>query len=297
MLSKILPALVLAAACAAPQHALAKDEAPLELEPSSRWIMDYAEDSCALRRTFGEPENQVWLELRQFAPGFGLQTTVASASLDTVKRDWPRVRFEPADEDYTARGAIYGQFGEDLDGVIFTGTLRYTDADFPEHMEEAPRWDESERDLREASITAFRIARAFERDLVLATGSLDKPMQAMRTCLDELLTHWGIDVEAHHTLSREVIPRRRAWLIKRVQERYPDDMLSEGRSGIVRVRLMVDEEGQPSECVLQAPTQDESFRRHTCDTLMRYARFDPALTAEGHPIASYWAVGVTYKIY
>jgi hypothetical protein len=30
----------------------------LELNPSSKWVLDYAEDSCALRRMFGEGKKE-----------------------------------------------------------------------------------------------------------------------------------------------------------------------------------------------------------------------------------------------
>ena len=35
------------------------------LEPSTNWLLDYADDHCALRRIFGESGQQIRLELRQ----------------------------------------------------------------------------------------------------------------------------------------------------------------------------------------------------------------------------------------
>ena len=50
----------------------------LRLPQAGPWVMDYAEDSCALRSLFGEEGQQVYLELRQYQPGELMQLIVSS---------------------------------------------------------------------------------------------------------------------------------------------------------------------------------------------------------------------------
>ena len=74
---------------------LAAQEADvLRLGPSSPWVMDYAEDSCALRRTFGEVGRQVTLEMRQFSPDSSIQFSIFSENIGTTT-EWLRFGVDP----------------------------------------------------------------------------------------------------------------------------------------------------------------------------------------------------------
>ncbi len=148
----------------------------------------------------------------------------------------------------------------------------------------------------ESGVESLSFHDAFDQDFTLHTGKLRAPMEAMRTCLDELLTHWGIDAEAHKSLTREVIPENRQDVLRIMQRDYPGEMLTEGRPADLRVRMDVSAEGEPTACHLQTGFSDESFERTACQNLMRVARFLPALDAEGEPIASYHQFHVMYRI-
>ncbi len=74
-----------------PAIAAAKDDKRIELAPSGAWEVDYAEDSCALRRGFGEAGKEVWLELRRLT-GDGFQITVASALQHEASRSADHLR-------------------------------------------------------------------------------------------------------------------------------------------------------------------------------------------------------------
>jgi hypothetical protein len=39
------------------------------------------------------------------------------------------------------------------------------------------------------------------------------------------------------------------------------------------------------------------FDEHACKTSMRYARFEPALDANGVPVASFFMTTVVYQVY
>lgn len=64
------------------------------MAPSSEWIVDYADDSCALRRAFKVGDEQAILQLRQFAPGENFEVVLLSSTLTRTDKA-PRVRFEP----------------------------------------------------------------------------------------------------------------------------------------------------------------------------------------------------------
>ena len=83
----------------------------VELAPYSKWAMTYEDDSCTLKRQFGDEQRQVYLELRQFGPSRDIQVTVASK--DFRRRDGSfEVSFQPSDREPWK----FDRFDVDLDG-------------------------------------------------------------------------------------------------------------------------------------------------------------------------------------
>ena len=53
----------------------------LSQPPLTEWKIDFADDSCAMRRGFGTPDKLTVLELRRFGPGTATQFTVVTNAL------------------------------------------------------------------------------------------------------------------------------------------------------------------------------------------------------------------------
>jgi hypothetical protein len=120
-------------------------------------------------------------------------------------------------------------------------------------------------------------------------------MESLDKCIDELLTHWGIDVEKHKNLKRSPVPAQNPgrWIYS---SDYPMDMLQIGQPALVEFRLSVSEDGKPTACHIQATTRPKEFDDAVCKSLLRRAAFEPALDSEGKPIASYWRSRVRFQI-
>jgi len=100
------------------QRAVAQSSERAQMAPASPWSIDYAQDSCALRRSFAAGSNQMFLELRQFGPSASFEVTVASSTFRPSSS--VRTRFEPDDAFFVPH-----------DGVLVSGgnlnAVRYTD--------------------------------------------------------------------------------------------------------------------------------------------------------------------------
>lgn len=266
---------------------------PLVLKPNSKWNLDYSDDSCALKRQFGEEGKQAYLELRQFSPESSLQVVIGS--------DWKMTKgtfdfaFEPQEwrKDYSG---MYARFGE-VDGVILTADilLPTPDREFVPSNGEIDRQKLALKQEAYKQTTAISIAGAFEKDFTLRTGSLGAPFEAMDKCLDELLNHWGIDADAHHALTRRAVPKDLKALAKRIQSKYPAQPLREGMPAILRVRLGIDETGKVTACRMQLQYAEPEFEKAACKRLEQ-APFNPALDKDGKPIASYWTTSIIYEV-
>ena len=260
--------------------------------PSSPINVDYADDSCALRREFMSGEDKVLLELRQFAPGDTFYATAASTSFRPGLRPL-RVRFLPDAMSHVAAASNALNYPNRLFGYSWTDSFIPVEeaSDKLQVIGSIP-----DRIAREKAIQGIELSEGLRRPIVLATGEMKRPMDVMRKCMDELLTHWGIDAVAHGTLSRRAMAKDQQKWAQVIQNRYPDEMLRQSKGGIVRVRIMVGIDGQPTSCHMQVRSQDPSFETTACAGIMKAARFEPALDAGGKPIASYFVTSIFYKV-
>jgi hypothetical protein len=274
----------------APRGAQAAD-ATLEMAPSSDWVVDYADDRCALRRAFAAGDEQATLELRQYAPGDNLEIIVVSSTPARIRSE-PRVRIEPDEDWYDPPDAMLLDVAAGH-GVMYTDNLR--PAALKSDGQPYAPWSEQDRDAREQAITGLTLAGTFEPALTLGTGRLREPMDAMRACLHQLVTHWGLDATAQDTLSRKATPIDQMGWARQTMEQYPTDMLRAGKSARLPIRLLVGTDGKPTACVALEGFAEPSFERAACASAMRYARFEPALDASGQPVASYFVTTIIYK--
>lgn len=99
-----------------------------ELEPSGDWSLDYADDSCALRRTFGKGEDRVWLEIMQLAPWYPPRITIAGTDFGKKRKkaaldQTPILRFLPAGTEEQYGLFAFGDYGEELQGLAVYAPL------------------------------------------------------------------------------------------------------------------------------------------------------------------------------
>jgi len=284
-----------------------EDEDPLVLAPSSQWHLHYADDSCRMIRLFGEGDDEFAFVFERYEPGDSFFMLVGGKPLRTSQHLDTIFRFGP--DGYEYDGPLQdGEFGDHSPALMVGGMYLFAppDADI-EHPSDNEQFDlesiAQDTDVfgqefsaaQEATISWLEIRQGRARPIRLKLGSMGPPMEAMRKCTDELLTHWGIDLEAHRGLTRAVVPKESP--ARWVQSRdYPRNLLSSGAQGLVQFRLSVGADGKPTQCHIQQSTRPEGFDKAVCDALMRRARFEPALDAQGRPIASYWRSRVRFEI-
>ncbi|WP_083734249.1 energy transducer TonB [Sphingopyxis sp. KK2] len=280
---------------------LAAAKAPVELAPATPWNVHYADDYCRLARIFGTDKQKVTLSLEQDSPGasfrmtlagsmFGAQNAKGDASITFGAMAEQKIMFFP------------GTVGADKDGQpawIFGDSVRlkpYSAAEVAAAKENgySTTFDTPITEADEAAVTSLLVGRPLRNPVRLKTGPMKAAFTAMRSCTDELLSHWGIDVARHRELSRWVMPVTEPgkWL---KSSDYPRDMLAKSQPGIVRFRLSVGPDGLPTACHIQRSTNSKGFDDAVCKGVMRRARFEPALDKDGNPLASYYVNSVRFQ--
>jgi hypothetical protein len=296
MFGKVTAAAAIAAMILCPSAASAKT---YRLAPSSKWLMDYAPDACRLGRAFGEGDEQVVATFTRYAPG-------AAFALDLIGHP---VRAAANEPDVRLR---FGESGEFVRTQAMTGTSgkvpalflsgRLDNLDDPDlEPKDIVKLSAAERaalmtvdPATEAAVRSATIAFG-GRTIVLELGSMGGPMAEMRKCTADLVKEWGLDPVEQERLLRPVVPMSSPGTWLRSAD-YPTDSLMQGQQAIVRFRLMVDAAGRPTQCAVQSAIAKDDFGQVSCDLLKRRARFRPALSADGRPVASYYVSTVRWVI-
>ncbi len=294
---------LLVAGVACPMPAQAQDV--LRLKPSTKWFLDYAEDSCRLARKFGEGDQRVTLFFDQFEPGDWFQVTLGGNVLRPKRTDSNRIglmfRFGPneaADEIEANSGRM-----DDQRALIVLGAQRVVPLTEAEQAARKAAFESGltpatllpvERE-REASVDWLELSGGLKNDVVLETGPMDQPLAALRKCSWDTVKMWGLDVAQQKNLTRKPQPKQgsKPWL---TGDDYPRKMAWAGYEGIVNFRLLIDPTGKPISCHIQTSTRPKQFDEAVCNAIMKRARFDPALDAEGKPVTSFYRQTVTFRI-
>lgn len=298
----------IAAAVAVSSQASLASEPFTVLEPRSSWNLDYADDSCRLMRIFGEGDDATAFYIERYGPGDGFAMVVAGKLVRKVAaredRDDYDLQFGPY-EKAREQAASLGDLGQYKPALIMTGVAfaddekikrpSYSQFDPADYAGATRPFEQKISIEREAQIEWLDIARDGRAPLRLALGPMGPPMAAMRKCTNDMAQAWGIDLAAHQQLTRPVVPTDNpgSWLNS---NDYPRALLARGIQGLVQLRLSVGADGVPTQCHIQRSTRPQEFDDISCKRLLQRARFEPALDAQGKPIASFYRQAIRFQM-
>ncbi|KPL66961.1 hypothetical protein SZ64_01950 [Erythrobacter sp. SG61-1L] len=296
--SRLVASFALAASFALPQMAGAKE--PIVLEPDRPWTLDYAEERCSLIRHFGNEKKGLQLQIDSYGSRAKFRFLVTGNYVPSSNKPAGliSVKFTPDDGFRKNQDALLGK-ARKWNAVSFGAAfLPVEDAGLDDEglsqKEIFQRAAEAESIRQEFEQATDSMTLHFERlqDVHLKMGKMTKPLAALRECIDNLYVSWGLDPAKLHTQSRAPIPDMKSVL--QILSSYPVSMRYSGTSAFISVRIMVDEHGNATSCVVQNNNADKPFRDAVCNSLA--SRFEPALDADGNPIASFYQTNVIYRI-
>ena len=271
-------------------------DSPRILAPASAWTLDFADERCSLIREFGDGEDKVRLQIDSYGPRPGYRVMISGDLVpgsDANRLTDFRVGYSPDTRQRERFGpTMVGKF-MDENAVSFVRAF----------LPDSPTADQADRlgSEFERSVThmtlEFRLGKPFQLD----TGSMAAPFAAMHRCVDNLIASWGIDPDEYRTLSRPVqvgeLPESWNRIELAAQNSHPSpserrdrrmaQSVTSPRAGdITPVRVMIDATGQPTACVVQAAFASEAYTQSVCGVLTDH-RYQPALNADGEPVASF----------
>ncbi|MFC3096641.1 hypothetical protein [Alteraurantiacibacter palmitatis] len=286
--------LAAAAVALSPMTVTAQDRSRV-FQPSGPWTADFGDDYCRLLRTFSDGRETVSISFEKIDTGPTMRLTVLGNAPSVYRgSDEIGVEFVPS---ASPRRLPFAR-STSTDGqqlLIFSGVAIDDGSAAPMGENAAPPPatlpSAAERDAQElargAQITALSLTSGLTTPVRIETGSLRNAMEVLQTCGYDLLSIWGLDPEKHRTLSRPAFPPPGPLLANGT---IPFGEFSRLAGGSNMVRVMVSAEGRPTACEIHYPTLSANVNTRICAQIMDNVRFQPALDAEGQPMASYWTV-------
>ena len=256
------------------------------LAASSDWSLDYADDSCALRRSFGAGEDLVWLEIRQLAPGVPARVTVAATDFPRKRRKAvldraPVLRFLPAGTEERYNLVAFGRYGEGLQGLAVYESFEPPNAPglLPGHSTRS---------------TAIELAGAFERDVLLETGDMRRPFEAMTACMSDLAKHWDVASASGVQVAQQPVPLNLETWAEPIMERFPRELLRFAGPSRIRARVIVGADGKPEQCRIIEPVVDADYDQRTCGIVLADGEYEAARDSAGAPVRALYIQDIVY---
>lgn len=296
-------------ACAVLAPLLAGATQPVRLKPSSPWVLDYAENSCRLMRTFAEGDAKTTLLFESDAPG-DMEMLVIGKDLESYGDQVP-ARFLPVpSKPFDGGPAVSVE--RKLPAVLWPHVHllpESTEARLEAKAKAArkrprvrpPALDlaeeaaiRSERQNFASKATELEIRSRRSRPVILETGSLGEPVRLFSKCLRDSLRDWGVDPDLEDRIARPVwAPNPAQWFSS---SDYPSAMMAQGEQSEVSVRLLVDASGRVTKCTSLSHFKASEFNQIVCDKMMKRGKFEPAELADGTKVPSYYTNRVVFRM-
>jgi len=277
-----------------PASAAEQRAAATNLEPTSKWWLNYTDNKCVVLRSFGSGEGAIVVRMSRSAPASGFQLTLIGKLMRSSAPivDLP-VNFE-AGQPATTNAVLFGNAGKVGDTpmvVLATARLDNLHGDaYPQDGEPPTVTPE-----QEAAVTALTFRAPSRKWYRLQTGSMKGIMAAMRACTDKVIESWGYSPAVQNSLTRPAKPigSPSKWLSS---VDYPLSMHVMGSMAIVEFRLDIADTGNVTGCTIIAATLPEEAAATTCELLSRRAKFMPALDAMGKPVKTFGVSTIRWTI-
>ncbi|MEH3047398.1 energy transducer TonB [Sphingomonas adhaesiva] len=244
---------------------LAAAAAPLRLEPSGKWIVDYGSNGCLLARAYGKGADDVTLAWRVLPASDRADLLVnRRMSKDVRRRSTVTISLPPNPPQTVSFDAFsYGdedkrRYRISVDTAIFAAVVP------------------------DAVLT---IEPLHEPALQFPVGGLAKAWSAVMECNTTLLKRWGLDPAE---LARVVTPARAVgsladWI---TFDDYPAEARKRGEFGETAILWTIGIDGQIETCRTVNSSGSDALDNAACDAIRRRGRYTAARDAAGKPIRS-----------
>ncbi|WP_279351115.1 energy transducer TonB [Erythrobacter litoralis] len=273
-------------------------EGVVTLEPNGNWNLDFGEYRCRLARLFGTEEDKTIFYIEQTSPSNTFTWLVAGGLIERLGSarnigvsfgTFPEQKFGRSDS-YGRSSYDFGEFGNALTGIGYKPLIPNDE----QNSSDVPlRTFMSLDAMAGEKIDHVSFSRR-DRTVRLATGNMKAAFEALNTCTKDLYAFWGIDVEKLGNAVQGPRSRNMERVAQRLLQHYPKAAEQRGEDAIMNLKIIVGADGKVERCIAIHQTKAENFDNFACETMEKYAEFDPAVDAKGKPVRSVASQTVRY---
>jgi hypothetical protein len=266
------------------------------LDPSGAWQVERTDESCRLGQDFGTGGGRISFHVFAFGPDDSYRVTLTGADIprNDGEANVLRIGFGAAPElrEYVvieSRLGDQGRLNFHLTGP--SPAYRYFRGwELPGSFE-GPQPEV----LWPARLTQLTVENSDMGQLVLNLGDMTGPLAQLRICQQELAASWGWDQDRLRLIAVEPELIELRQVVERM--RMPPAMVLNHVSVTAQLRIVVDEQGHGSDCVVQAPVLPDRARRDLCGPFESGVQFAPARDAAGNAVPGLVRLLYTYFIF
>lgn len=263
------------------------------MPPAGAWELQQAEESCSLVRHFGGDDRKLRLRIQSFG-----QTTPYNVVLVGDELPLRNQSSEAVQVGFGGQKAIettVGLVGKAADGqamLIFTAN--------PPRPVSLLGWLYMGTKIKirttvdPAAETLYIDAEDME-PATLPLGPMETEYARLDACVQTLTDRWAL------AASGDAKPVSAPYLAVKSESnwrtKYPENMLLNRLSGLVEMRMTIDEKGRAHDCLVQASIWSKRFGEDACANFERWRQFEPARDAAGKPVRALYRAAVIYSIY
>lgn len=245
--------------------------APVRLEPSSKWIVDFGAQGCAMARSFGTGADRLTIVWRVLPVRDLTQMVTEQKAPDTGRRR------------STARVAIRQDGDVAVNGEeVLTEAFSYgNDGVRRQHL-----WVSTNIFLALPARPVLRIQPATGVPTDVPLPGIAKALDAIAACNADLLKSWSMDsAKANHVEVPAVSESKSVadWISYRD---YPQSALDSGLIGTTSIVWLIEADGQVRNCQVAISSGTPAVDKAACDAIIRNGRYKPARDASGKPVST-----------
>jgi TonB family protein len=239
------------------------------LQPTGKWVLDFADQRCLATRNYGSADQPLYLALKPSPAGGLMQLIIARKAAGSTYADQGKIVLRPASQDH-----------------VSTTYLAWTDRSSKLRLVSVILTSAQFNQIRNATGLAVEADKELRREFALT--AMPALAEQVGVCLTGLQQYWNIRPDG--APGEEQRPAPIANLAKLFSsDDYPGHAIRNEQKGQVKFIVLVDEAGKQQDCTVTEASGIASLDAQTCAVIMERATFRPA-TVGGKAIKS-WMEG------
>jgi TonB family protein len=260
------------------------------LQPTGKWVVEFADAQCVATRNYGPADKPFYLVLKAPPLGSVLQLGV--------------IRQGPGSD---AR-QIDGEIRFDENAPLRTNLLQFGVQKLRQQAVLVNLPLQSLAPMRQATTLHIRVREDVRRidtrinlgsqgiDVRFALTQMGPLLKTLDSCVADLKKVWNVkEGETGPAGSSESAPSRSLAEVFS-NEDYPAVALAKGQSGDVAFALLIDEQGKVADCTVVETSGAASLDAQSCGIIRSRGRFLPAKGPDGKPIKSAFLGRIRWRI-